>query len=182
MGLLIGREDAGEVHHLPEAHAGIPLHGLGYVPGAHVGAGILKAGNRGHTGGCSQHGFQRGAGGVLHHALDAFKSQHVADLVGIHVDTHSSVGDDRFGVFAYAHHGRFHVDMAVQKTGSKVLPAGIDYLCALADTVSGVAHQGDTPSGYGDRYIRQNLLRADIDQIGMDNDQVGRPGASCNCR
>ena len=49
LGILLTSQDAGEVHHLAQAHNVIPLHGLGNLCRIHVRAAVVKAGHGGHA-------------------------------------------------------------------------------------------------------------------------------------
>ena len=153
MGALVGGEDAGEVHHLSQAHHAVPVHGFPDVLRAYGRPGVLKAGDGGYTGGGGDHGLQGGALGVFHHALYSLQAQHIADLMGIHKNTRGAVGDDSPGVLPHGDHGGFHVDMAVQEAGGDGGAVGVDDLGVLPDAVGGVPHQGDAAHGDGHIHV-----------------------------
>ena len=103
-GVLGSRQNAGEVHHLAQAHHRVPGHGLFNVIGAYRGTRILKTGNRRHARGRGHHSLERGAARVLDHNLDAVEADHVGHLVRVPIDAHRAVGNDRSRVLGGAHH------------------------------------------------------------------------------
>ena len=144
VGVIGARQHAGEVHHLAEAHHAVPGHGVRDLGGAHGSTGVLEAGHGRHAGRRGHHGLQWRARGILHHHLHAFKAEYVTYLVGVPVNAHGAVGHDGTGVLAGPDHGRFHVDVPVQKARGNYLARGANDAGALADAMGGaLAHIGD---------------------------------------
>ena len=73
--------------------------------------------------------------------------------MGIHKNARGAVGDDSPGVLPYRDHGRFHMDMAVQKARGNGGAAGVDNVGVLPDAVRGVPHQGDAAHGDGHIHV-----------------------------
>ena len=44
--------------------------------------------------------------------------------------------------------------------------------------MAGVAHQGDAAGRYGDRDVGEDFFGADINEVGVSDDQIGRFGAA----
>ena len=146
----VGSKNTGEVHHLPQADHAVPLHRFADILRPDGGARVLKARHGRHAGGRCEHGFERRARGILHHAGNARQAEHVADLVRVHENTGGAVRQHRPGIFAHRNHGGLHMEMAVEKTGSQEEARGVDDLRLRADAGRAVAHQSDAAAAEGD--------------------------------
>ena len=174
VGVVGGRQHAGEVHHLAEAHHAVPGHGVRDLGGAHGSTRVLEAGNGRHAGRRGHHGLQRRARGILHHHLHAFKAEHIAHLVGIPVDAHRAVGDDGAGVLAGTDHGRLHVDVPVQEARRDHLAGSVNDAGALADAMGGaLAHVGDAALRDGHVDVVLHFGRAHVHEPRARDHRVG---------
>ena len=134
---------------------------------------ILHAEHGRHARGRGEHGLERRALGVLDHQVDALETHDVADLVRVVKDAGGAVGDDAAGVFAGREHRGFDVDVAVEHARGDIGAACLDHLCVLADAVLGVADEGDAAAVDGNVDMLADLVRADVDEPGVEDDRLG---------
>ena len=83
------------------------------------------------------------------------------------------MGDDAAGVFAGREHRGFDVDVAVEHARGDIGAACLDHLCVLADAVLGVADEGDAAAVDGNVDMLADLVRADVDEPGVEDDRLG---------
>ncbi len=132
---LVAGEDAGVVHHLPEAHHGVPAHGLADVLGINLRTGVLKAWHRRDARARRDHALERHARGVADELLERGKPGDVHGLVRVPADSRGTVRNHRAGVLGGPHHGGLNVDVSVHEARCHVAAGGIDDRGLLADAV-----------------------------------------------
>lgn len=90
----------------------------------------------------------------------------------IPINAHRAVRDNSTGVFANTNHGGFHVNMAVQKTRRDIRTCCIYNCCVLANTMSSVAHIGNTTLHNGNIHAVLDLSSTYIDQPRVPDDHI----------
>ncbi len=181
LGVLLAAEDAGEVHHLAQAHDVVPPHGLGDLLVVDRGAGVVEAGDGRDARRGGEHGLERGALGVVEHDADAVEAHDVAALVRVGEDRGGAARDDHAGVLGAADHGGLDVDVRVDVAGGQVLAVGVDHLRVGPDAVLGGvavdADVGDASACHGDVGVGQDLVGGHAHEVGVADHEVGGLGA-----
>ncbi len=176
--VLLAAEDAGEVHHLAEAHDVVPVHGLGHLRGIDVGAAVVKARDGRHARGRGEHVLERGALGVVEHGAHTLHAGDVAALVRVGEDRGGAARHHDARVLGAADHGGLNMDMRINVAGRHVLASGVDDLGSLTDAVLGGvladAEIGHAPAGDGDIGVLEDLVRGHAHEIGVADNKVGR--------
>ena len=174
---LVAGEDAGVVHHLPEAHHGVPAHGLADVLGINLRTGVLKAWHRRDARARRDHALERHARGVADELLERGKPGDVHGLVRVPADSRGTVRNHRAGVLGGPHHGGLNVDVTVHEARRHKAAGGVDDRGLLANAMLGRvaanAQVGNAPRGNGDVCVVKDLVRGDAHQPGVANDEVG---------
>ena len=99
------------------------------------------------------------------HDPDAVLAADVADLMRVHENARRAAGDDRLRIFAHGDHGRFHVDVPVQKARGNHLAGGVDDAGVLADAVGVVGVDDAVPVA---------VLRGVADAVAVGVARAGR--------
>ena len=184
LGILLTSQDAGEVHHLAQAHNVIPLHGLGNLCRIHVRAAVVKAGHGGHARRRGEHRFERGALGVVKHHAHAIEAYNVAAFVWIGKNRSGAARNHNLGVLGTADHSRLDMNVRIDIARSHVLARSVHYRRVLTNAmlrgVLAYAQIGDAPTGHGDIGVFQNLVCGYAHQVGMTNHEVCRLLALCH--
>ena len=83
------------------------------------------------------------------------------------------MGDDAAGVFTGGEHRGFDVDVAVEHARGDIGAVCLDHLRIRADAVLRVADKSDAAAVDGDVDMLADLMRADVDELGVEDDRLG---------
>ena len=83
------------------------------------------------------------------------------------------MGDDGAGVFAGGEHGGLNMNVTVQHARGDIGAGGVDHAGVLADAVLRVADEGDAAAVDGHVDMLADLVCADVDEPGVEDDRLG---------
>ena len=127
VGRRVGLDDAGHVHHLPQAGDALPAQRLADVVGRDRRPGILEAGQRRHAGRDRQQHLELEAAALLEHPTDAVEPEDVGDLVIVDEHRRGAVRQDRLGEARDGHHRRLDVHVRVDEPGHEMGTVGVEH-------------------------------------------------------
>ena len=180
---LVGRrirlDDAGHVHHLPQAGDALPPQRLADVVGRDRRPGVLEAGQRRHAGRDGEQHLELQPAALLEHPADAVEPEDVGDLVVVDEHGRGAVRQDRLGEARDGHHRRLDVHVRVDEPGHEKGAVGVEHARLRPARVGGVAEHRDPPRLDRDVDAVEHLARVDVDQAPAGDERGRRARGPC---
>ena len=163
--LRITIDHTGKVHHLAQTDDPGPRHGLCNILGGYFKPCGLKSGcgrrTRRHLR-IDVHGLHQGF--VVHHP-DAFKTQHIRDLMWVSEHRRCAMRNNGSRKFSRGQHTTFDMHMAIAQTGNEVATSCINHFGLRSNTMRRIrSNIGKAP--FDNRHLPaiQNFTRLNINQ------------------